>query len=486
MPGIGFTQIPANLRLPGAYIEFDASLAGLAQASFKRLILGQRLASGQSAAGVPVRITSAAQAEREFGRGSQIAAMLGHVMAIDPWTETWAIALDDNPAGSAASGSIALTGPATAPGTLNVYIGGRRVQVGVGSGDAAATIATNLAAAINADTSLPVTATSATGTVTLTARNAGEAGNGIDIRLNYYGEATPAGVGVTITAMSGGTGNPDITAAIAAMGSEWYRWIAMPWTDTANIVALETELADRYSAMRQIGGRAFAAIAGTHAAVTTWGNGRNSPHVSVLGGQGSPTPPYEIAAIYCAVASQALAIDPARPLQTLELTGMLAPALADRWTDTERNLALWDGISTYKVAQDGRCRIEAAITQYQVNAAGVDDAAYLYVNTPETLETHRYNVRSEIGLRYPRHKLAMDSQPVPPGAPIARPKDIKATLLAVYQREIDQGLMEDYEGYKATLHVEIDANNPTRVNVVDQPNLVNQLRVFANLVQFRV
>ena len=486
MPGIGFTQIPANLRLPGAYIEFDASLAGLAQASFKRLVIGQRLASGTVAAATPTRVTSAAQAEEYFGRGSMLAAMLGHVMAIDPWTETWAIALDDNPAGAAATGSIALTGPATASGTLNLYIAGRRVQAGVASGDAAATIATNLAAAINADTTLPVTASATTGTVTLTARHAGEAGNGIDIRLNYYGEATPAGVGATITAMSGGSGNPDISAAIAAMGSEWYRWIAMPYTDTANLVALETELDDRYSAMRQIGGRAFAARGDTHASLLTWGNGRNSPHVSVLGLQGSPTPDYEAAAIYCAVASQSLAIDPARPLQTLELTGMLAPAVADRWSDTERNLALFDGISTFKVAADGTCRIEAAITQYQVNQAGVDDTAYLYVNTPETLELHRYNVRSEIGLRYPRHKLAGDAQPVPPGAPIARPKDIKATLLAVYQREMDQGLMEDFEGYKSTLYVEIDQNNPNRVNVVDHPNLVNQLRVFANLVQFRV
>ena len=483
---VSFNQIPAALRLPGVYVEFDPSQAGIAQQSFKRLILGQRLASGTVAANVPTRVTSAEQADTYFGRGSQLAEMIKAALKVDPWLDTRAIALDDNAAGVAASGSIALTGPATASGTLNVYIGGVRVQVAVASADSATTIATALAAAINADTSLPVTASAAAGTVTLTARHAGECGNDIDIRLNYYGEQTPAGVGATITAMAGGTGNPDISTAITAMADEWYNWIAMPWTDTANIVALETELDDRYGPMRQIGARAFAAYKGTHAATLTWGNARNNPHVSVLGVQNSPTQPCIIAAVYCARASQALAIDPARPLQTLELTGVLAPDLADRWTDTERNLALFDGISTFRVQPDGTVRIERAITQYQINAGGVDDTAYLDVNTPETLERHRYNVRSEIGLRYPRHKLAADTQPVLPGQALARPKDVAATMVNVYQREIELGWVEDLEAYKASLYVEIDPNDPNRVNAVDHPNLVNQLRIVANLVQFKV
>ncbi len=486
MTGIAFTQIPANLRIPGAYIEFDASLAGLAQASFKRLIIGQRLAAGTVAANVPTRITSSALAETYFGRGSMLSEMSSHVMEIDPWTETWAIALDDNVAGAFASGTLAITGPATKTGTLNIYVGGKRVQAAVASGDSATVIGDAIAAAINADTRLPVTAANVLGTVTTTARHKGACGNDIDLRLNYYGEQTPAGVGIVITAMSGGTSNPDIASALAAISTEWFRWVAMPYTDLTNLVVLETELDARYGAMQQMGGRAFSAYKATHAASVTFGSARNSAHVSMLGVQNSPTQPCIAAAIYCARASQALAIDPARPLQTLELTGMLAPSVADRWSDTERNLALFDGISTFTVSPDGACRIEAAITQYQVNDAGVDDVAYLYVNTPETLEVHRYNLRSEIGLRYPRHKLAMDSQPLSPGQALARPKDIESTMRAVYQREVDQGLMEDFEGYAASLFVEIDPTNPNRINVVDQPNLVNQLRVFANLVQFKV
>jgi len=486
MTGIAFSQIPAALRIPGTFVEFDASLAGLASASFKRLIIGQRLAAGNVAEGVPTRITPGQIAEDAFGRGSMLAGMCQHAMDIDPWTETWAIALDDNAAGVVATGTVALTGPATLAGTLNLYVGGQRVQVGVGKGDTATQIGDALVAAIAADTTLPVTAANTAGTVTITAKHKGECGNDIDLQLNYYEEKTPSGVTATITSMAGGSGNPDLAVAIAAMGSEWYRWLAMPYTDTANLVKLEADLDDRYSAMKQIGGRAFSAYKASHAASLAFGAARNSAHVSVLGIQDSPTQPCMIAAIYCATASKSLATDPARPLQTLVLKGMLAPSLTARWADTERNLALFDGISTFTVDDAGLCRIEAAITQYQKNAAGVDDIAYLYVNTPETLELHRYNVRAEIGLRYPRHKLAMDSQPLIPGQALARPKDIKQTMRAVYQREVDAGLMEDFEGYAATLAVEIDPANPNRVNVVDQPNLVNQLRTFANLSQFRV
>ena len=483
---VDFAQIPAGLRIPGMYVEFDASLAGQAQQSFKRLIIGQRLAAGSIAEGAPVRITSASQAETYFGRGSQLATMLQAALKVDPWMDTRAIALDDNGAGAVATGSVAFTGTSTRAGTLNLYIGGQRVQAGVAAAMTATDLGAAIAAAINADTTLPVTATATTGTVTLTARHAGECGNDIDIRLNYYGEDTPAGVAAALTAMSGGAGNPDIATAIAAMGDEWFNWIAMPYTDAANLTALEAELDDRYSATRQMGGRAFAAISGSHATALTFGSGRNSPHIAMLGLQGSPTQPAIVAALLSAVASKALALDPARPLQTLALSGMLAPASTDRWTDTERNLALFDGISTFKVLPDGSCHLERVITMYQLNAGGIDDTAYLDINTPETLERHRYNVRGEIGLRYPRHKLAGDAQPLRPGQALARPKDIRATLLSVYEREVRDGWMEDLEGYKASLYVEIDPNDPNRVNVADQPNLVNQLRIVADLVQFKV
>src|SRR3546814_3740184 len=94
-------------------------------------------------------------------------------------TETWAFPLADLPAGTAATGTLTVTGAATASGTIVLYIGGQRITVGVTSGDAAAAVATAIVAAITAAADLPVAAVALLGVVTLTAKHKGVAGNEI-------------------------------------------------------------------------------------------------------------------------------------------------------------------------------------------------------------------------------------------------------------------------------------------------------------------
>lgn len=484
-----FNDMPANLRIPGVYIEFDNSLAAQAEQEFKVLVIGQRLATGTVAQGVPTRVTNEAQADEFFGRGSMLAEMLRAMKAKDRFMETWAIALDDNVAGVAAAGSVTFGGSPTEAGTLNAYIAGKRVQTAISAAQASTAIATAFAAAVNADTSLPVTAAVDGVTqskVNLTARNKGEAANGIDIRLNYYGEATPKGMTVTIAAMTGGSGNPDVADAIAGFGDEWWNWIAMPYTDTANMVALEAELTLRWGPTRQKGARAFCAYRGAHAATGTFGSGRNSPHVTCMGTNLAPQPPYIWAAVNAIAAANPLALDPARPLNTIELTGLMPPALADRWDDDERNLLLWDGISTYKVTRDGRCLIELQITMYQLNASGLPDVSYLFINRPETLERIRFEQRARVAGRFPRHKLSGDANArFGAGQPIVTETVIKGELLALYQAFIERGWCDDLEGYKASIVVEIDTTNG-RINWKDEPRLIGPANVFAGLAQFRI
>lgn len=484
-----FNDMPANLRIPGVYIEFDNSLAAQAAQEFKVLVIGQRLAAGTVAQGVPTRVTNEAQADEFFGRGSMLAEMLRAMKAKDRFMETWAIALDDNAAGVAAAGSITFGGAPTEAGTLNVYIAGKRVQTGISVSQTAAAIATAFAAAVNADTSLPVSAAVdgvTTSKVNLTARHKGEAGNTLDIRLNYYGEATPKGMTATIAALADGTANPDVNAAIAGFGDAWWNWIVMPYTDTANMVALEAELTLRWGPTRQKGARAFAAYRGNHAATGSFGNGRNSPHVTCMGTNIAPQPPYIWAAVNAIAAANPLALDPARGLNTIELTGLMPPAVADRWDDDERNLLLWDGISTHKVTSDGRCQIELQITMYQLNASGLSDVSYLFINRPETLERIRFEQRARVAGRFPRHKLSGDANArFGAGQPIVTETVIKGELLSLYQDFVSKGWCDDLEGYKASLITEIDTANG-RINWKDEPRLIGPANVFAGLAQFRI
>ncbi|MDP3716097.1 MAG: phage tail sheath subtilisin-like domain-containing protein, partial [Burkholderiales bacterium] len=434
---------------------------------------------------VPTRILSAAQAEEAFGRGSMLHAMVAALKAANSYTECWAVALDDLVAGAQAAGTIVVTGPATESGTINLYIAGKRVQVGVTSGDIANDIAAAIEAAIDADTSLPVTAGVVTNTVTLTARHKGETGNDIDIRVNYYfGDRTPKGVGLAITAMSAGAGNPDVADAIAAIGAEQYHTVIMPYTDASNLTALETELSNRFGPLVQKEGHAFAAASGTHGTIGTLGDSRNSPHLTIMGAGKSPTPPWEWAAVVGAV--DAFEPDPARPRQTLWLPGILPAAEADRYTRDERNLHLFDGIATHLVDAGGRVLIERLITTYKTNAFGVPDISYLDVETMRTLAYLRFSVRARIALKFPRHKLANDGTRFGPGQAIVTPLTIRAELLALFRQWEEAGLAEGFEQFKTDLIVERNGSDPNRVDAIIPPDVINQFRVFAGQVQFRL
>ena len=48
------------------------------------------------------------------------------------------------------------------------------------------------------------------------------------------------------------------------------------------------------------------------------------------------------------------------------------------------------------------------------------------------------------------------------------------------------GLVENYSAFEQNLLVERDVNDPNRVNVLYPPDLINQLRIFAVLAQFRL
>lgn len=495
---IDFNTIPSDVRVPFTYIEFDNTRANgeLPTETYTILVIGQRLPTGQVAAGVPTPVQSGAQAAQYFGAGSMIATMLDWVTYINKSCPVVAIALDDNAAGAAATGKIEVTGTATSAGTLSLYIGGINVPVAVNVGDTAQVVAANIVAAIaevantavNVRGRLPVSAVVDAGTntnVDLTAVHKGAAGNDIDVRANYYtGELTPAGLQLTIVPMAGGTQNPDISVAVAAMGDAWYQTIAYPYNDAANAAVFEAELVSRFGGVRQIDGVAYNAYRGTATATDTYGAGRNSPLFSTMGTSLALDPPYVWAAVNAAVVAPALSIDPARPLKTLALTGLKPPAQPDQFTWEERNLHLHSGISTYTVDSGGNVLIERQVTNYQKNASNIQDTSYLQVETIATLSYLRYSTRYTITNKYPRCKLADDSVTVEPGQAIVTPSIMNAELVSLASDWVGQGLIQDLADFKNALTCQINAQDGTRLDVLASPNLVKQFFIFAEQIQF--
>jgi phage tail sheath gpL-like len=411
----------------------------------------------------------------------------------DPTGELWCVPVPAG-AGAAAAGSVTFAGSPTTSGLVAVYIAGQRYAISVASGAIAADLATALAAAIAADPLAPIAATAAAAVVDLAVGFAGEIGNDLQLALNLRGvpagEVTPAGLTVTLAPFAGGAGTPDVAPSLAALADAEYDYVAIPWADAATLDDVRTafgEESGRWAWDKQLYGHAFSARVDDVATLVTDGSALNDPHTSVLGvPTGAPTAPWRIAAAFTAEAAVGLRDDPARPLQTLPLVGVQLPPRGSRFTVGERQTLLFHGIATCVAGSDNVARIERAITTYQRNAYDQPDPSWLDVQTPATLQYIVRTLRNAILTKYPRHKLANDGTHFGAGQAIVTPKILKAELVAQYAALEDLGMVENMDAFKTFLIVERDPIDPNRVNVLLPPDLVNQLRVFAALVQFRL
>ena len=486
---INFTYYDVSNRVPGVYVEMDPSQANTATELQNSLLFGQMLPTGTATPNEPVLIESKTQILQLCGQGSMLANMAQRYVTDDQFGPCYIVPLQDNATGQPATGTITVTGPATAPGTINCYIGGIRTQCAVSNGDTADAIATNLTAAINANADLGVTAAAAAAVITLTTVHKGQAMNGTDVRFDYYGTAGGeygvAGVGLAVVAMSGGTANPVLDTALANLSDQNFDFICMPYTDTVSLNAIQEFLSDatgRWSWEQMIYGGAFAAYSGTLGACSTFGNSRNDQHVSIMAYNDSPDPPWIWAAVMMAYAASSLRVDPGLPLQYMA-TELKPPPIASRWTIGERNTLLYDGMSTFRVNDAGQVIMERMCTTYQKNAAGAADDSYLDVETMFGLMFVARDLTNFLLTRYMRKKLVSDQTPIMPGSNCVNSLMIKASVVQEYRVLQTNGYVQNADAFAAAVVVE-DAGNGL-VKILAPVDLVNQLRQIAILLQFR-
>jgi phage tail sheath gpL-like len=485
---VGFAQIPAALRVPLFHVEFDSSRATGGLAAKRGLIIGQPTTAATGLA----LVSSVDAAAALYGNGSMLTRMIRAFRANNTFSELWALPVADVGAGVAATYTLTFSGTASAAGVVSLYVAGTRVPVAVASGDAATAVAAAAAAAITANTALPVTAAVSSAVVTLTARNKGTLGNSIDVRVNLNGamdgEALPAGVALVIAAGTAGATDPDLAGVAAALGDEEFEVIVAPYTAATPINALRDLMNDttgRWAWSRQIYGHVFSANRASVADLLTFGGTRNDQHMTVVGYEATnPTYPGDMAAAFGAQVLASVSADAARPVQTLPLTGVFAAPTGTRFTKSQRQSLLSTGVATIAY-EASSVQINRAVTTYRVNAFGVADASYLDCETLFTLAEVVRRLRSTITTKFPRSKLANDGTRFGAGQPIVTPKTIKAELVAQYAEMEAEGLVEDAEGFAAATIVVRNANDPSRVDVLYAPNLVNGLRIFAVLAQFR-
>jgi phage tail sheath gpL-like len=496
---IQFNNIPDTIRTPGVWTEVDNSraLQGLFSNPHKVLIPGQMVSDGNATKDTLYAISTENIADGYFGAGSILSRMCRVFKRNNPNTELFAVALSDNAAATTASArlhfSVALShnGGSCSGGDQYIRLlgNGSKLDVLITSGWSVQDINSAYKTLVNANSYLPFVASFATsGALVFSAVNNGECGNYIDLQFNFYeGQSHPTffGNSVTISAFAGGATNPNVGDVWAVVDAEQFQHIINPYFDSTNLDSIEDELDERWKPLIDKPGHMYYGYRGTNASCTTHGNSRNNIHTTVIGFNGSPTSPEEWASAWGAVAAYNLNDDPARPLHYLKLKNVIAPKINNRFTQSERNVLLYDGVATWIVDADGDVVIERSITTYQNNALGIPDSSYLDIQTLFTLMEIRYQFKARMTTRFilPRFKLASDSYPIQAGSYVVTPKTIKGEIIALFTELQEAGLVENIVDFINNLIVE-RADDPNRVNVLLAPDLINQFRQLAGKLQY--
>jgi phage tail sheath gpL-like len=342
-------------------------------------------------------INSAADAADKYGFGSMIHRLALSAYAGSQGLQTWVVPQAEAGGAVAASGTLTVTGPSTEAGTVYLYIGGDLVKVAVASGDTDATIAASIETAVNADTSLPVTASAALGVVTITAKTKGTWGNKIALTFNWgFQETLPAGVSIVVVDMASGATDPDITDALTnglgngdnANEKDFTALVHGYGYVTAQLNALSTYNGSgnlfegcyqRTVArpMRSLTGDTAAGSAGLSTLIAL-GDGRKTDRTNgVIAVPGSPSHPEEIAAL--AMGTMEL-INGTRAEESYvgrTLSGVIPGAMADRWTVqyTDRDTAVKAGVSP-TLAKDGGVVMQNVVSFYHPDSVPDDSNGY--------------------------------------------------------------------------------------------------------------
>ncbi|MGU3668006.1 phage tail sheath C-terminal domain-containing protein [Methylobacterium sp. A49B] len=501
---MGLTRIPDNYKIPGPNTQFDPSQAGTPTSLKWALLVGHPIAAGTATANQVIACGTGADADALFGPGSMLARMFKTFFKGVRSVPIFCLPVPAPAGGVAATGSITVTGDPAVAGTYPLYIAGQLVSVGMVSADTPATAATKIAAAINAVPDLPVTAV-VDGTnpakVNLTCKWTGLTGNDVtvlDCYLGRYGgEQLPAGLALTYPTgnqLSGGTGTPDFTSAIAGLGDAPYKFVGLPVSDSGSYNVWDAEYgftdSGRWGPYRQSYGQIFSAKRDTYSGHMIWGPSNNSALISTMPFEPqSPSPCWEWGAAYTAAAAFSINAYAAQPLQTLPLVGVLPAQKAYRWNKTQLNALAQVGLAIQGTDLYGGTTNQPVIlreqTQYQVNSYGQADNAYELVTTLATLDERYTRLRQALTSKFPRCSLADDGTKFAAGLPIVTPSSIKAELIAEYRDMEYDGLVENAALYIANLVVR-RGTEPNTIEILDPPDVINQLRRMNILAQFRL
>ncbi|WP_308719190.1 phage tail sheath subtilisin-like domain-containing protein [Komagataeibacter xylinus] len=467
---VDFTEIPTEWNVPGAYGEVTMVPSGnqLTVMPLRILAIGQK-GDGAGTSLVCYRNVSPSQAKMLAGANTMLARSVALLVGAAPYVQLDLIMVDPEADATAATGTLTFTGTPAVNATMAVVAKGVRVPFVVtpqmAVGDMAAAVVAAWTPAVQLKTGL--TAAAALGAVTFTSVEKGVFANDIDLRMSTLLGDVAAGVSVAVTAMAGGAGTPDISAAVNMVSSTWYTDMYTCLNDAANLSWLGTETARRYQAMTRLDTHVYYGFRGTYGEILTLAGTLNSRFMSCLPAQNPRWHPSEVAAVLCAVCATSLNAKPSRQMNTVVLTGLTgcAPDEADLFDDDERNILLESGMSTIRVLQDGTVELERVVTNYQQDAEGNPDTSWQDIMVPKTATRVRYDFLTYMRDTYPRFNLVPDTSDIAAAQPgVMTPSMAVGSWVSRTKLYEQQVWLENTSTLSKLASAAIDDTKPNRLN----------------------
>jgi len=344
--------------------------------------------------GKPVIVTSPEDVTSKAGSGS-----MAHRLAMAFFrgsknsVPVYLMAEEEPQGAQAATGEIVITAEQPhGEGVIALYVAGKAYKIPVLADDDTADIGERVTATVNADTACPVVLAHNNGVITLTSKSKGPWGNEITVAINQRlaeKETLPDGITVAITAMSGGSGLPDLEADLKAglgdgdsSNEDRYTGIAHGYGDDSQIldalskyVGEGNEFTGLYSRtiarpFRSLIGNTQAGSAGFQAALDFTANRKTDRCNGMCVKPGSLTHPAEIAAELLG-AMEAVAGSLAQGSYIDLILSGVDPGIVARdagqdWTTeyANRDLAVRSGISPL-IVKDGAVYSQNVVSFYR-------------------------------------------------------------------------------------------------------------------------
>ena len=438
------------------------------------LLIGQKTSSGTADTEVALDIFSESEAKAKFGKTSMLAHAVGRYFDNNSSVALKVIALDDEATGTAATGSIAITGTATENGTLAVYINGKSYATTVSTGATASEIGDLLVETISEDDTAQITASNTSGTVTFTAVHKGTYGNTLKIKLNYNtDDSTPNGLSATITDMAGGAGNPDLDTlgVITILEENQYNLIAMPYTDNATLTLVDDALTDNFKADEMLDGFCIVGVDDTVTNLSTKTETyETTPFISILDNYSCFASGFEHAAGYIGYVSGVAQSSPGSAFYNGTLEGF---SPLDERLSSERNVLAGNGVTTFTVSGSD-IKIERAVTTLQVDENEISlDMDYRDLRVFTTISYVRYAFIVGLSI-YQGYKLGNDDDLFGQGVEVVTPNLYKQTAITIYSNLVTNAICEDLSNFEDTIIVEKDGNRINTSMTIDIINVALQ------------